>query len=876
MLTRRPTLIILFALAVLSVVFFAPLTLGGQALFWGMPYLQFWPWRSFAVAEYLSGHVPLWNPYSGFGMPLAANLQSGVFYPLNFYYLFLPVERAQTVSLVLHVFLAGCTSFGLGRALGLGRPAAALMGVTYMFSGFVVAQGNFHNITSVLAWTPAVFWGVEALLAPSDRRGRALATAGLAAAVALLLTGGFVQYAYYTLLAAGGWTLSRLVHAVSSGVPVRVSRVTYGIEGSPDIGTERMDPVTPYPTRPPSNGPFGGTPPLPPGKEVLPPSLHSPAGDSPEAAPSLQSPTSNEPASGVSLLRVATATAVRRGLPIAAAIALGVLLAAVQLLPTLELTRQSVRQGGLTYEDSTAASLWPGLLLTAVAPDVFGSQATNDRRVPGTPWEGVIFLGALPLLLALAGAGSKHPQRWFFVALAVVGLLLALGKYNPLYPLLFQWAPGLSLFHAPARFALWYLIGASVLAGMGAQAMFDGAPLRRLSRFAVAVGGTLAVVGLALTGWAGGQAWAGHGGQALAAGGLWLAAAGGLLLARGRVSAMAARLLGRRVDPPLPLPRQGGESGALAALAMVFVTVNLWYHGAALVPGVDARLYTDPPAPQVAALRQAAHMDRIWVSDRGYLEDQLRYFNFTGFWVTDLAQLRQARDQLMPNLGMPDGLYEGHNYDPLRLWRPAILEGLAADAAQPDRFLDLMGVRFLPPQGGLPAGLREWGRIGDTPVLERSTPLPRAFVVAVGERAPGQFDALARVQRPDFDPRRVAVLETPEGVALPSGAAPVTPATVTRYEHQRLTVEAEAPAGGGVLVVSDAWYPGWDALVDGVSVPIYPADLAFRGVLLPPGRHTVEMRYEPASFGVGLVVSAAALVVTLALLVRGLRGRRAA
>ncbi|GEM_PF-322768 len=859
MLTRRPTLVILAALAVLSVLFFAPLTLGGQALFWGMPYLQFWPWRSFAVAEYLSGHVPLWNPYSGFGMPLAANLQSGVFYPLNVSYLFLPVERAQTVSLVLHVFLAGCTSFGLGRALGLARPAAVLMAVTYMFSGFVVAQGNFHNITSVLAWTPAVLWGVEALLAASSRWGRALAMAGLAAAVALLLTGGFVQYAYYTLLAAGAWTAYRLVR---SNAERRDAPGEITTDGVPDSRVERMDPITPCPTHPPSICPIGGTPPSPPGKEGLQPSLHSPA--------------ASRAAGRTARPRAVIAALASHGLPIAAAVALGVLLAAVQLLPTLELTRQSVRQGGLAYEDSTAASLWPGLLVTAVAPDVFGSQATNDWRVPGTPWEGVIFLGALPLLLAIAGAGSKHAHRGFFVVLAVVGLLLALGKYNPLYPALFQWAPGLSLFHAPARFALWYLIGASVLAGIGAQAMFDGAPMRRTSRFAVAIGGTLALAGAALTVGAGGQPWAGHGGQALVAGGLWLAAAGGLLLARGPVIAMASRLVGQRADPPLPLPRQGGEGWLLPALVVAFVTVNLWYHGAALVPGVDARLYTDPPPAQVAALREAAGLDRTWVSDQGYLEDQLRFFNFTGFWVTDLAQLRQARDLLMPNLGMPDGLYEGHNYDPLRLWRPAILEGLAAGPPQSERLLDLMGVRFLPPQGGLPAGLREWGRIGDTPVYERSTPLPRAFVVAAGERVSGQFGALARIGQPDFDPRRLAALETPEGVALPSGTAAVTAATVTHYEHQRLSVEAAAPAGGGVLVVSDAWYPGWDAFVDGVSVPVYPADLAFRGVLLPPGRHTVEMRYEPASFRVGLVVSAAALVVTLALLAAGLRGRRAA
>jgi uncharacterized membrane protein YfhO len=75
-------------------------------------------------------------------------------------------------------------------------------------------------------------------------------------------------------------------------------------------------------------------------------------------------------------------------------------------------------------------------------------------------------------------------------------------------------------------------------------------------------------------------------------------------------------------------------------------------------------------------------------------------------------------------------------------------------------------------------------------------------------------------------------------------------------------------------VVTDTYYPGWRAFVDGVERPIYPADVAFRGVLLPPGRHTVEMRYEPLSFRAGLAVSAAALAVTAGLAMYGLAGRR--
>ena len=75
-----------------------PFLFGGKTLYWGTALLQFWPWRRFAVQELLAGRLPLWNPYAGSGVPLLADHQSAIFYPLNVLYLFLPVERAMGVS----------------------------------------------------------------------------------------------------------------------------------------------------------------------------------------------------------------------------------------------------------------------------------------------------------------------------------------------------------------------------------------------------------------------------------------------------------------------------------------------------------------------------------------------------------------------------------------------------------------------------------------------------------------------------------------------------------------------------------------------------------------------------------------------------------
>ena len=81
-------------------------------------------------------------------------------------------------------------------------------------------------------------------------------------------------------------------------------------------------------------------------------------------------------------------------------------------------------------------------------------------------------------------------------------------------------------------------------------------------------------------------------------------------------------------------------------------------------------------------------------------------------------------------------------------------------------------------------------------------------------------------------------------------------------EHMVIETESSTPA---YLVVSDTFDPGWSARVDGRTVPIHPAYVAFRAVFLPPGSHTVDLRYRPAGFTLGLGLSVCGLLAALAL-----------
>ena len=123
---------------------------------------------------------------------------------------------------------------------------------------------------------------------------------------------------------------------------------------------------------------------------------------------------------------------------------------------------------------------------------------------------------------------------------------------------------------------------------------------------------------------------------------------------------------------------------------------------------------------------------------------------------------------------------------------------------------------------------------------------------------PGAFRA---VTDPEFAPRRSAVVEKKvEGVPLRPAAGSPGRARITSYEPERVKVRARAARDGSMLVLSDTWFKGWKAKVDGREVPIERVDYMLRGVKLPAGAHDVEFAYQPNGFRIGWIISLLTLV----------------
>ena len=143
-------------LALATLLFCWKLVFGGLVVIGYDTMTYMFPYRHFAAAALGEGRIPLWNPYIYYGAPFLANLQSAVFYPLHLIFLLRPATEAMNWSVVVHLFLAALFASLLARyLLGQDALAATVSGALYGLGGFVGSQVGHLNQLNAAAWLPA-------------------------------------------------------------------------------------------------------------------------------------------------------------------------------------------------------------------------------------------------------------------------------------------------------------------------------------------------------------------------------------------------------------------------------------------------------------------------------------------------------------------------------------------------------------------------------------------------------------------------------------------------------------------------------------------------------------------------------------------------
>jgi hypothetical protein len=579
-------------------------------------------------------------------------------------------------------------------------------------------------------------------------------------------------------------------------------------------------------------------------------------------------------------------------LGLAAMLALG--LSAAQLLPTAEYLTQSQRASLVEYDFAMNYSFWPWHLSTLLAPGLFGSPVSGDYWGYANYWEDAIYVGLLPLILAVAALVRGLPHRtgrrtpmtaltWFLAVLFAVALLFSLGKFTPVFPWLYRNIPTFNMFQAPARWMLWAEFSLALLAGIGAQGWrrpqgwgLYWARLATMGAFAISVGAGLAWYSLGEISPSFIRAAAVLGVLGVGVGVLGLLAPPDETKA---VEGFQTPSDGLPVGPENPSSsRQGAHKRlfqfappATAAHApytprqlagwqwavSAFVAFDLILAGLGLNPAGPLELYS--PAPTAESVRQLAQGGRLYLPESQ--ETWLKYTRFLRFDTFDPGESWvNLRAVLLPNTNMLDALPSVNNFDPLLPGRYADwLEMLeSASPAQYKQLLQLMDV-------------------GAVETLSRSEPFgvrfqafdgQRVRLAACGRRAASPDEAREWVLEEGTDFDRQVILE--ELAALPDDDCQPPAAADTLLDQREVMLDEDGPnrlelvipAGPPAwLVLSDVWYPGWRAWVDDQPAELLRANYLFRAVRLPAGEHRVKLVYQPFSFFVGLLLCALTLVV---------------
>jgi uncharacterized membrane protein YfhO len=476
-------------------------------------------------------------------------------------------------------------------------------------------------------------------------------------------------------------------------------------------------------------------------------------------------------------------------------------ISAVQVLPSLEFMSLSDR-AEKTYQFATAYSFPPQNLFTFLSPAVNNSSLKQDVEYAG-------YLGILAIILAGIGACfSRYSQHiWCFRIMALIAATIMLGKYTPLYYLYYQFLPGIATFRIPVRCMVIFVFSMAVFAGFGTGHLCQTSISKKLQTSAIA---------------------------------LWIVL---LVYLFAGAEYFGVPLVSKEIFTAV----------ALFIVAFAILTLNQFVKNKSVVAGIIiAALFADlylAYHPQIPVINQDQVFEKQpfeyqFQKDRGLYRvasplDALVGMNFHYYGVNAYTPLAlESYFRLM---------HETANVPVLKETRhslnPQMFHGNSVFSSK------ILNIKYAFIKDG-----------NEFELITANQVMPRATLVNNALFLPRLEDHLQYIKRLDFDPQKQILLEAvlPENVPPNSKGAEALPdennVVITKYQPNRIEVDC-ASDSDTYLVLSELFYPGWQAYIDGNKAQILRADYLLRAVPLTTGRHNVVFVYRPASFLIGAAIT---------------------
>lgn len=505
-------------------------------------------------------------------------------------------------------------------------------------------------------------------------------------------------------------------------------------------------------------------------------------------------------------------------------------LIAVQLLPFLELAKYSDRVVRTTYGLVTFRSFPPRELINFIFPYFFGHPAQfgqfTDALIGKNFQDWLIspYMGILPLILIFFGFGKEKKRARFFLATAVVALILAFGRYTPIYRIIYL-VPGIAMIRYPVKYLFLMTFCLTILAAVGFDRLLtilDEAKdkLVRLVKMVFSLGSLTALIFLIaffLRRWIFSmfaknysQDLPGYFFELLASiiefNLLSLFFVAVYILAFSLILLMVYK---NKLTRPI-----------FGLLLVLLISADLLANGFSIAVPVDAKVFSKVPK-NYQLISSGKGLYRFFYTPELEKENRL----ILGEDYNDA--LSETKDNLSANWHIPSHLYDFYGYESVRLYDmfKYYRYNFKVDKLKGNiKYLSHYNVGYIASNKPikLPALklLRHKNKYGLNVYLYRNyDALPRAYIL-YGNKSPEWA---------------------------------WTPVKMVKYTPNEVIIKASLRQKGR-LFLSDTYYPGWKALVDGKEAKISKEKL-FRSVKLNPGTHTVKFIYSPGSFKLGGFIS---------------------
>ncbi len=513
-------------------------------------------------------------------------------------------------------------------------------------------------------------------------------------------------------------------------------------------------------------------------------------------------------------------------LKLVALFSLGAIIGAVQLFPTLELYLQSARESkGLHEAILQTAFPWKHLA-TIFAPDFFGNPATGNFS--GLNYDNSLgyfgIVAAVLSVVAICKNFAKSEIKFFFF-LGLFGLIFALPPFAYLFVNLK--IPILSSGFA-SRTIFLFQFGMGVLSAFGLQKILEdkNIDLKKIFFFFSTIFVTLFIVALTFNPV------------------LRRVSLHNLILPTVVFACTCTLLSGRKF-----LLRFFG------ILLVILAIFEYGYFFNKYQPFATSK-FVFPNHPVVTYLQNHGGIDRFFGVDRAYIDSNFStYYRVFGVEGYDPLFIKRYGEFLASSdiSHLPDDI------PPSDAWVGKI------QGKDRERALDILGVKYIVDKTDEPQ--KDWEpdlarfpkdkydlvwRVNKWKIFSRTSALPRAFLAGNYVVETTDEKTFNRLYDKDFNPRQTIILEKKPGI-VPTGTSSGW-VKVESYIPNKIIFKTESETEN-LLFLSDNYYPGWKAQVDGKPTEILRANYTFRAVVVPAGEHTIQFLYDPDSFRWGLVVS---------------------